>query len=176
MCGCLATVNSLCSATFSFFPSLSLAVFTHWQRDGNQSSYACRNEKIGCSLMLTHTHTHTPLHKKSTKHWVHTMNTHCYYTHHVVTKGLRVCVSVCVRLCVQSDSDKVSTGCDLLSAGWPERQTEWHLWGHHCRNNRRKGTKGQICLLSPRDCSRERTNTVRVRFWLHCRSQMSPQG
>lgn len=153
MCGWLATVNSLCSATFSFSLSLSLAVFTHWQWDFNQSSSACRN-------VWNRLFTDACARKPTLAHQQQrALSTHCHthrnYTHHTVTKDWRpACESLCAcPLCAQSDSDGVSAGCDLLSAGWPERQTEWHLWSHHCRNNRRKGIRGQISLLSPRDCS-----------------------
>lgn len=117
-------VNSLCFATFSFslLPlslSLSLAVFTHWQRDGNQNSSACGNVK---NRLFTDacTHKHTVTHQQQKSLGTH-CHTHRNYTHHTVTKDLRpACESLCAcPLCSQSDSDGVSTGCDLLSAGWP---------------------------------------------------------
>lgn len=107
-------------------------------------------------------HVNTLSHTNNREHWYTLSHTRGNYTHHTVTKDLRpACESLCAcPLCAQSDSDGVSAGCDLLSPGWPERQTEWHLWGHHCRNNRRKGIRGQISLLSPRDCSGKKRNTV----------------
>lgn len=122
MCGWFASKQFMFCHLFFLPPSslcLSLADFTHWQRDGNQSSSACRNVKNWLFINAC-THKQALAHQRQKALGIHSV-THCNYTHHTVTKDLRpACESLCARpLCAQSDSDGVSTGCNLLSAGWP---------------------------------------------------------